>query len=61
MSGDANIEKPSEVVPANRAKRRKDAGGKQSKLRERVRSFKGVAIPRDSQPWAVQKNKNDES
>ena len=57
MSGDANIEKPSEVVPANRAKRRKE----QSKLRERVRSFKGVAIPRDSQPWAVQKNQNDES
>jgi hypothetical protein len=47
-------------APANRAKRRKDASGKQSVLRRRIRSFKGVAIPRDQQPWANENSQNDE-
>lgn len=60
MSGDQNIEEPSEVVPANRSSRRKNEGGKQRALRKRVRSFKGVAIPRDQQPWATKNSNNDE-
>ena len=59
MSEEKKIEEPEMAAP-NRAKRRKDAGAQQSGLRQRVRRFKGVAIPRDQQPWANENRRNNE-
>lgn len=57
MDGDGDAQK----LPPNRAKRRKESGGKNGdSLRRRTRRSRGVAIPRYLQPWAVETSENDE-